>query len=173
MKKFGQLDILVNNASFQGKSVEKFEDIDRERLEFTFHSNILNYFSTSQAAVKHMKEGAVIINVGSIQGYNPSPGVLDYSCTKVAVGPRCMHSCALASKGPPEHNDMLSVKRLCFWHKPCCEIPCIGVPSLHGRWESAITVQNTPLHKDRERCHKLSCQTADCSANPHVQLHCQ
>ena len=81
----GQLDILVNNASFQGKSVENFEDIDRERLEFTFHSNILNYFSTSQAAVKHMKEGSAIINIGSIQGYNPSPGVLDYSCTKASL----------------------------------------------------------------------------------------
>ena len=97
MKIFGQLDILVNNASFQGKSVEKFEDIDRERLEFTFHSNILNYFSTSQAAVKHMKEGAVIINVGSIQGYNPSPGVLDYSCTKVA-GASMLHAQLCGSK---------------------------------------------------------------------------
>ncbi|DBA83454.1 TPA: hypothetical protein ACH3X2_006390 [Trebouxia sp. C0005] len=85
VSKWGHLDILVNNASFQGKSVEKFEDIDRERLEFTFHSNILNYFSTSQAAVKHMKEGAVIININSIQGYNPSPGVLDYSTTKGAI----------------------------------------------------------------------------------------
>lgn len=83
MKKWGHLDILVNNASFQGKSVEKFEEITRERLEFTFHSNILNYFSTSQAAVKHLKEGSAIINIGSIQGYSPSPGVLDYSCTKV------------------------------------------------------------------------------------------
>lgn len=83
--KWGHLDILVNNASFQGKSVEKIEEITRERLEFTFHSNILNYFSTSQAAVKHLKEGSAIINIGSIQGYSPSPGVLDYSCTKGAI----------------------------------------------------------------------------------------
>ncbi len=95
VSKWGHLDILVNNASFQGKSVEKFEDIDRERLESTFHSNILNYFSTSQAAVKHMKEGAVIININSIQGYNPSPGVLDYSTTKVYLNLHilvCMNS---------------------------------------------------------------------------------
>ena len=83
VNKWGHLDILVNNASYQGKSAEKFEDIDRERLEFTFHSNILKYFTTSQAAVKHLKEGSAIININSIQGYNPSPGVLDYSTTKV------------------------------------------------------------------------------------------
>lgn len=81
--KWGRIDVLVNNASFQGKSVENFEDISRERLEFTFQSNILNYFSVSQAALKHMGKGSAIININSIQGYSPSPGVLDYACTKV------------------------------------------------------------------------------------------
>lgn len=81
--KFGQLDVLVNNASFQGKDVEKFEDITRERLEFTFHSNILAYFTVAQAAVPHMPKGSAIININSIQGYQPSFGVLDYACTKV------------------------------------------------------------------------------------------
>ena len=81
--KFGQLDVLVNNASFQGKDVEKFEDITRERLEFTFHSNILAYFTVAQAAVPHMPKGSAIININSIQGYQPAFGVLDYACTKV------------------------------------------------------------------------------------------
>lgn len=81
--KFGQIDVLVNNASFQGKDVDKFEDITRERLEFTFHSNILAYFSVAQAAVPHMPKGSAIINIASIQGYSPSFGVLDYACTKV------------------------------------------------------------------------------------------
>lgn len=82
--KFGRIDVLVNNASFQGKDVEKFEDITRERLEFTFHSNILAYFTVSQAAVPHIPKGGAIINIASIQGYQPSFGVLDYACTKVA-----------------------------------------------------------------------------------------
>lgn len=85
VSKWGRLDVLVNNASFQGKAVEKFEDITRERMEFTFHSNILNYMSTSQYAIKHMKEGSTIININSIQGYNPSPAVLDYSTTKASA----------------------------------------------------------------------------------------
>ncbi len=82
--KFGRIDVLVNNASFQGKDAEKFEDITRERLEFTFHSNILAYFSVAQAAVPHIPRGGAIINIASIQGYQPSFGVLDYACTKVA-----------------------------------------------------------------------------------------
>lgn len=97
--KWGRIDILVNNASFQGKSVDNFEDISRERLEFTFHSNILNYFSVSQAAVKHMGKGSAIININSIQGYSPSPGVLDYSCTKVRsllVMPCC--ACSMCNR---------------------------------------------------------------------------
>ena len=68
---------------FTGKDVDKFEDITRERLEFTFHTNILAYFSVAQAAVPHIPKGGAIINIASIQGYQPSFGVLDYACTKV------------------------------------------------------------------------------------------
>lgn len=100
LSKWGQLDVLVNNASFQGKAVEKFEEITRERMEFTFHSNILNYFSTCQAAAKHMKEGSTIININSIQGYNPSPAVLDYSTTKVCTMlAALLHDCCVQQMG--------------------------------------------------------------------------
>ncbi len=127
VSKWGQLDILVNNASFQGKSVEKFEDIDRARLEFTFHSNILNYFSTSQAAVKHMKEGAVIININSIQGYNPSPGVLDYSTTKVYRNFCCV----------PVQEMGFCMSHACVWHRACVQcfkLTCM--PGLHVQQSS-------------------------------------
>lgn len=95
--KFGQLDVLVNNASYQGKDVDNFEDITRERLEFTFHSNILAYFSVAQAAVPHMPKGSAIINIASIQGYQPSFGVLDYACTKVGYNLRMSQVSAFGS----------------------------------------------------------------------------
>jgi len=41
IRKFGRLDILVNNAAYQGKAVESFEQIDAERLDRTFRVNIL------------------------------------------------------------------------------------------------------------------------------------
>ena len=36
-----------------------------------------------QLALSHMAEGSSIINCASIQGYSPTPGVLDYATTKV------------------------------------------------------------------------------------------
>lgn len=85
VSKWGRIDVLVNNAAFQGKLVEKFEDIERSRLERTFHTNILAYFSIAQAAAKHMPKGSAIINVASVQAYQPEPGILDYASTKGAI----------------------------------------------------------------------------------------
>lgn len=85
VSKWGRIDVLVNNAAFQGKLVEKFEDITRERLERTYHTNILAYFSIAQAAAKHIPKGGAIINVASVQAYQPEPGILDYATTKGAI----------------------------------------------------------------------------------------
>ena len=85
VRAFGRIDILVNNAAFQGKSVEGIEEIDAERLERTFRVNILAMFHTVRHALPHMKEGASIINVASIQAYQPSYQILDYAATKGAI----------------------------------------------------------------------------------------
>ncbi len=89
VKKWGRIDILVNNAALQGKLVDKFEEIDRARLERTFHTNILAYFTIAQNAVKHMSKGSAIINIASVQAYQPEPGILDYACTKVSSADYC------------------------------------------------------------------------------------
>jgi NAD(P)-dependent dehydrogenase (short-subunit alcohol dehydrogenase family) len=85
VKQFGRIDILVNNAALQGESVEKFEEISGERLERTFRTNILAMFHLVRYALPHMKEGASIINVSSIQAYQPKPSILDYAATKGAI----------------------------------------------------------------------------------------
>jgi hypothetical protein len=85
VKRFGRIDVLVNNAAFQGKAVEGFEEMDAERLERTFRVNILAMFHLVRHALPHMKEGASIINVSSIQAYQPKPSILDYACTKGAI----------------------------------------------------------------------------------------
>ncbi len=85
VKRFGRIDVLVNNAAWQGKAVEKFEEITAERLERTFRTNVLAMFHLVRYALPHMKEGASIINVASIQAYQPKPSILDYASTKGAI----------------------------------------------------------------------------------------
>jgi NAD(P)-dependent dehydrogenase (short-subunit alcohol dehydrogenase family) len=82
---FGRLDILVNNAAYQGKSVESFEELTDERVRRTFAVNIVAMFNLTRHALAHMQPGGTIINVASIQAYKPSPGILDYAATKGAI----------------------------------------------------------------------------------------
>ncbi len=84
-REFGRIDILVNNAAFQGKQIEKFEDIDAERIRRTFAVNIEAMFHLVRHALRWTKPGAVIINTASVQAYHPSPAILDYAATKGAI----------------------------------------------------------------------------------------
>jgi len=84
VKHLGKLDILVNNAAEQHPQ-SKLEDITQEQLERTFRTNIFGYFFLAKHAMKHLKEGASIINTTSVTAYKGSPQLLDYSATKGAI----------------------------------------------------------------------------------------
>jgi NAD(P)-dependent dehydrogenase (short-subunit alcohol dehydrogenase family) len=85
VKAFGRIDILVNNAAYQGKEVDSVEQLDDERVERTFLVNAVAMFRLVRGALPHMKEGSAIINTASIQAYQPSPSLLDYAATKGAI----------------------------------------------------------------------------------------
>jgi NAD(P)-dependent dehydrogenase (short-subunit alcohol dehydrogenase family) len=84
VKKFGKLDILVNNAAFQ-QHQETIDEITEEQWDVTFKTNIYGYFYMAKAALKHLKKGGSIINTGSITGLEGSKELLDYSATKGAI----------------------------------------------------------------------------------------
>ncbi len=84
LARYGQLDILVNNAAEQ-HSAASLEDIPAGQFERTFRTNIFAYFYLTRAALPHLKEGACIINTTSVTAYRGSSHLLDYSATKGAI----------------------------------------------------------------------------------------
>jgi hypothetical protein len=85
VQQLGGIDILINNAAFQGESIEKFEELTGERIARTFNVNIVAMFHLVRFALPQIKPGGSIINVASIQAYKPSPEIIDYAATKGAI----------------------------------------------------------------------------------------
>ncbi len=81
--RFGRLDILVNNSGvYEFAPIEK---ITEESFHKHFNVNVLGLLLTTQAAVKHLGEGASIINIGSVVSRLTPPGSAVYTGTKGAV----------------------------------------------------------------------------------------
>jgi NAD(P)-dependent dehydrogenase (short-subunit alcohol dehydrogenase family) len=84
MKKFGRIDILVNNAA-QHYEQESLEDISTAQLVKTFTINVFPYFWVTREALPYMKKGASIINTASVTAYRGSGRLIDYAATKGAI----------------------------------------------------------------------------------------
>lgn len=84
IKKFGVIDILINNAAIHYES-KTLEDITTEQLVKTFATNFFSYVWISQAALPHIPEGGCIINTSSVTAYRGSPSLMDYASTKGAI----------------------------------------------------------------------------------------
>jgi NAD(P)-dependent dehydrogenase (short-subunit alcohol dehydrogenase family) len=82
-KELGGLDIIVSNAGTQ-TSVDDFDDLTAEQFDRTFKTNIYAPFWILKAASKLLQPGAAVIVTSSIQGYQPSPNLVDYASTKAA-----------------------------------------------------------------------------------------
>lgn len=84
VKRFGRLDILVNNAAVQYEQ-KSLLDISTEQLLKTFQTNIFSMFWLTKAALPHFQKGSAIINSTSVTAYRGSATLIDYSTTKGAI----------------------------------------------------------------------------------------
>ncbi|WP_263356254.1 glucose 1-dehydrogenase [Acidicapsa ligni] len=83
IKSYGRLDILVNNSGVY--EFAPIGDITEDHFHKIFNINVLGLILVTQAAVKHLGEGASIINIGSaVTRLTPANSAV-YTGTKGAV----------------------------------------------------------------------------------------
>jgi NAD(P)-dependent dehydrogenase (short-subunit alcohol dehydrogenase family) len=86
VEKFGRIDILVNNAG-ASPAMGSVLDSDERLWDTIMNLNLKGVYFTSQAVAKVMKAQASgkIINIASVDGFNPEPFVSVYSISKAGV----------------------------------------------------------------------------------------
>jgi NAD(P)-dependent dehydrogenase (short-subunit alcohol dehydrogenase family) len=84
VEQFGRLDILVNNAGEQHET-DDMREIEAAQIERTFRTNVFSFFYMTKHALRHLQNGASIINTTSITAYQGHKTLLDYSATKGAI----------------------------------------------------------------------------------------
>ena len=86
LDRWGRLDILVNNAAFQGER-RPLAEVPDEEIEKVLAVNVTAAASLARAATGPMRGqgGGAIVNVGSIQADLPVPSYAAYVASKGAV----------------------------------------------------------------------------------------
>ena len=86
MDKFGRIDILVNNAG-ASPAINSVLESDERLWDTIMNLNLKGAYFVSQAVANIMVKqgGGKIINIASVDGFNPEPGVSIYSISKAGI----------------------------------------------------------------------------------------
>lgn len=80
----GGLDIVVSNAARQ-QSHDSILDIESAAFDWTMKTNLYAMFWMVKAAIPLMPAGGAIVCTASVNAYDPSENLLDYSVTKAGI----------------------------------------------------------------------------------------
>ncbi len=86
-KRIKSLAVLTRSLLSLSKqqAVDDISDLATEQIYQTFEVNVFSLYWLVKAALPYLPEGASIITTTSVEGYNPSPMLLDYAATKHAI----------------------------------------------------------------------------------------
>jgi len=83
---FGVPDIVINNAGYTHRNGPLL-DVDEATFDRVFSVNVKSIYNMVQAVVPAMRDngGGVMLNVGSVAGIRPRPGLTWYNASKGAA----------------------------------------------------------------------------------------
>ncbi|HTJ64941.1 MAG TPA: SDR family NAD(P)-dependent oxidoreductase [Alphaproteobacteria bacterium] len=87
-KRFGRLDVLVNNVGHHLGSFKTLEQMEEADIDALYDINLKHLFIVTKAAIPLMRKsgpGGSIINVSSIEGFRGSPYNIAYTAFKHGV----------------------------------------------------------------------------------------
>lgn len=124
---FGSVDIVVNNAAITHKN-QPMLDVEEDEFDRLYAVNVKSIYLMSKAVVPVMREqkNGVILNIGSVAGIRPRPGLTWYNGSKGAVN--LLSKSMAVELGP----DNIRVNAIC---------PVMGMT---GMFELFTGLPNTP-----------------------------